>query len=145
VGFPEGLHDAKRGETIPMTDGEKRGSGQGQSVDPKDRRLQDRLDALNARLPSRGTDAGGAASGGRGARREDKGLAQGLRLSSEFVAGTVTGVGIGWLTDHFLGSSPWGLVVFTLLGFAAGIYNMMRAVGALPKAGEPPDDGGPRR
>jgi ATP synthase protein I len=127
-----------------MTDGEKRDTGQGQPADPKDRRLQDRLDALSARLPPRETGEGGSGPGGRGARREDKGLAQGLRLSSEFVAGTVTGVGLGWLFDHFLGTSPWGLVVFTLLGFAAGIYNMMRAVGALPKSGETPRDGGPR-
>jgi ATP synthase protein I len=29
-----------------------------------------------------------------------------------------------------LGISPWGLIVFVLLGFVAGVFNLVRAVGA---------------
>lgn len=54
---------------------------------------------------------------------------RGLRLSSELVAGVLVGAGIGWLLDRWLGISPWGLIVFLLLGFAAGILNVMRAAG----------------
>ena len=56
-------------------------------------------------------------------------LARGLRLSSELVAGVLVGGLIGWLLDRWLGISPWGLIVFVLLGFAAGVLNVMRAAG----------------
>ena len=38
---------------------------------------------------------------------------------------------IGWLLDRWLGISPWGLIVFLLLGFAAGVLNVMRAAGVI--------------
>lgn len=57
------------------------------------------------------------------------GYARGFRLSSELVAGVVVGAGIGWLIDRWLGISPWGLIVFLLLGFAAGVLNVMRSAG----------------
>ena len=38
---------------------------------------------------------------------------------------------IGWLLDRWLGISPWGLIVFLLLGFAAGVLNVMRAAGVV--------------
>jgi ATP synthase protein I len=61
------------------------------------------------------------------------GLARGLRLSTELVAGVLVGAGVGWALDRWLGISPWGLIVFLLLGFAAGVRNVVRAVS--------PDDG----
>ena len=57
------------------------------------------------------------------------GYAKGFRLSSELVAGVVVGAGIGWLIDRWLAISPWGLIVFLLLGFAAGVLNVMRSAG----------------
>ena len=53
-------------------------------------------------------------------------IARGFRLSTELVAGVVVGALIGWLLDRWLGISPWGLIVFLLLGFAAGVLNVMR-------------------
>jgi ATP synthase protein I len=43
----------------------------------------------------------------------------------------VVGAGLGWLIDRWLGVSPWGLIVFLLLGFAAGVLNVMRSAGLL--------------
>lgn len=57
------------------------------------------------------------------------GMARGFRLSTELVAGVLVGAGLGWLLDRWLGISPWGLIVFLLLGFAAGVLNVMRAAG----------------
>ena len=59
------------------------------------------------------------------------GFARGFRLSSELVAGVAVGALIGWLLDRWLGISPWGLIVFLLLGFAAGVLNVMRAAGVV--------------
>ena len=56
-------------------------------------------------------------------------IARGFRLSTELVAGVLVGAGIGWLLDWWLGISPWGMIVFLLLGFAAGVLNVMRAAG----------------
>ena len=61
------------------------------------------------------------------------GYARGFRLSSEFVAAVIVGAGLGWLIDRGLGISPWGLTVFLLLGFAAGVLNVMRSAGVAPK------------
>src|SRR3569623_1057660 len=57
---------------------------------------------------------------------------RGFRLSSEMVGGVLVGAGLGWLRDRWRGTSPWGLIVFLLLGFAAGILNVMRAAGVAP-------------
>lgn len=67
-------------------------------------------------------------------------LARGFRLSTELVAGVLVGAFIGWLLDRWLGISPWGLIVFLLLGFVAGVLNVMRAAGVAPSPGIPADD-----
>ena len=50
----------------------------------------------------------------------------------------MVGAGLGWLIDRWLGISPWGLIVFLLLGFAAGVLNVMRSAGVV--AGSALDD-----
>jgi ATP synthase protein I len=69
------------------------------------------------------------------------GYARGFALSSHLVAGVLVGAAIGWALDRLLGISPWGLIVFLLLGFAAGVVNVVRAVGVPPEnnSGGPPD------
>jgi ATP synthase protein I len=72
------------------------------------------------------------------------GYARGFRLSSELVAGVVVGAGLGWLIDRWLGISPWGLLVFLLLGFTAGVLNVMRTAGVVPGNGPGGDATGNR-
>ena len=62
------------------------------------------------------------------------GMAQAMKLSSEFVAAIIVGTGLGWGIDHLAGTSPFGLIVFLILGFAAGVVNVMRATGSLAPA-----------
>jgi ATP synthase protein I len=71
-------------------------------------------------------DAGGAGAAG---------FARGFRLSTELVAGVLVGAAIGWALDRLIGTSPLGLIVFLLLGFAAGVVNVIRAAGIAPGAG----------
>jgi ATP synthase protein I len=51
----------------------------------------------------------------------------------------LVGAGLGWLIDRWLGVAPWGLMIFVLLGFAAGVLNVMRSAGVVPGRGI--DDG----
>jgi ATP synthase protein I len=57
-------------------------------------------------------------------------MARGFRMSTELVAGVVVGAVLGWTLDRVLGISPWGLIVFVLLGFVAGVLNVVRSAGA---------------
>ena len=67
-------------------------------------------------------------------------MAMGFRLSSELVAGVLAGAALGWGFDRLLSTSPWGLIVFLLLGFTAGVINVMRAAGVVPGSKlDPPD------
>lgn len=113
------------------TDGpDKTGPGamreQGSDDDLERRRRS--LDAsLAQRRPAAARGDAGPRTGGLA------GLGNALRLSSEFIAGVLVGAGIGWFVDRYFETSPWGLIVFLLLGFAAGVLNVLRAIGAVAK------------
>jgi ATP synthase protein I len=51
---------------------------------------------------------------------------QGWRMVTELVSGLLIGVGLGYGLDVLFGTLPIFLVVFTLLGFVAGVNVMMR-------------------
>jgi ATP synthase protein I len=86
------------------------------------------------------TEGGGdEPAGGGSGRASAASLSGALRLSSEFIAGILGGGGLGWVVDHFLGTSPWGLIVLLLLGFVAGVYNVMRDSGFLDAGSGPPE------
>ena len=92
--------------------------------------------ALSARLQRLGgrlAKANRPSENGSGPRQtaDPSAIARGFRLSTELVAGALVGAAIGWLLDRWLGISPWGLIVFLLLGFAAGVLNVMRAAGVV--------------
>ena len=50
------------------------------------------------------------------------------RVATELLAGLLIGAGIGWTIDKWMNSSPWFLIIFFLLGGAAGILNLWRIV-----------------
>ena len=73
------------------------------------------------------TDQSEAGSGDGSARASA--MALGFRLSSELVAGVLVGALMGWGFDRLLSTSPFGLIVFVLLGFTAGVLNVIRSAG----------------
>jgi len=91
------------------------------------------LSARRQRLGERLTKMSRPSENGSGPRQaaDASAIARGFRLSTELVAGVLVGALIGWLLDRWLGISPWGLIVFVLLGFAAGVLNVMRAAGVV--------------
>jgi ATP synthase protein I len=102
--------------------------------------LSARLQRLGERLGQHQSDRPSENNlGGGGANADQSALARGLRLSAEFVAGVLVGAALGWLLDRWLGTSPWGMIVLLLLGFAAGVLNVVRAAGMVaPNTSDPP-------
>jgi ATP synthase protein I len=90
-----------------------------------DHRLSEIRDNRNIRTDHPGTESGNGAA-------RASAMARGFRLSSELVAGVVVGAVIGWGFDRLLSTSPWGLIVFFLLGFTAGVVNVIRSAGVAP-------------
>lgn len=108
----------------------------------RDDELERRRRELDATLAARRTEG---KIGPEGERSDKPGFGQALKLSSEFIAGVVVGAGLGWLIDQAAGTSPWGLIVFLLLGFGAGVLNVMRSAGMVADAGirtQPKDGSG---
>ena len=64
----------------------------------------------------------------KGAEKDEKGGPLGLafRVSVEIVSAVAIGVAVGWLADQWLGTRPWLMLVFIVLGGAAGILNVYR-------------------
>lgn len=55
-------------------------------------------------------------------------LALGWRVGLELVIAIVVAVFIGWAMDRWLGTRPWGMIGFFVLGVAAGMVNVYRTV-----------------
>ena len=87
------------------------------------RQLETQLDRKRDTAPDRDERPEPSSSG-------PSAIGRAFRLSTEFMAGIIAGGGLGWLLDRWLGTSPWGLIVFLMLGFAAGTFNVVRAAGA---------------
>ncbi len=110
-----------------------------QADDARDRKGRDQPSAeeaaLSARLRDLGKQLGRHHSDSEPGQRpttDASAMARGFRLSTELVAGVLVGAGIGWLIDRWVGSTPFGMIVFLLLGFAAGVLNVMRTAGVVP-------------
>ena len=91
--------------------------------------LSARLRRLGERLDRIGTGRANQADRAPRPQADTSGFGRGFRLSTEFVGSVLIGALAGWLFDRWLHISPWGLIVFLLLGFAAGVLNVMRAAG----------------
>lgn len=116
---------SKRSDSDPRKTDQRRSDHEPEVGDPA---LADRLQRLNAALDkARPKDQ----SQPTGPQRNNTsaGMALAFRLGSEFVAGTLVGAMVGWGIDTVFSVSPWGIILFTLIGFAAGVLNMMRAAG----------------
>lgn len=54
-------------------------------------------------------------------------MAVGMRMASEFVSAILVGALFGFGFDHWLKSTPIGLIIGLGIGFAAGVTNLVRA------------------
>lgn len=95
--------------------------------------------------PRRGGELGARITAARDKRAQGKrrpgvlarggagGMAIGLRIASELVAAIAVSVGIGLALDAWLGTKPWLMVLFVVLGTATGFYNVVRTAGELER------------
>jgi ATP synthase protein I len=102
--------------------------------------VRQRLDALDEKLDAHRPDPVDEKAAA--AKRSDMSIA--LRVSSDFIAAIFVGGLLGWTLDQFAGTSPFGLIVLLMLGFAAGVLNVMRTLGmvAAPRGMGPTSSSG---
>jgi ATP synthase protein I len=96
------------------------------SLEDLDRRLRE----AKAKLPGAGREVKGYE--GRDVGRA--GMAAGFRIAVELLAAIVVGAGIGWGLDQWLGTRPWLLILFFILGAVAGLMNVYRTGVELDRA-----------
>ena len=64
------------------------------------------------------------------------GMGRALRLGSEFIAAILVGAIAGFLLDQWLKTSPWILLVMVLIGFAAGVRNVVASASEMNRAAQ---------
>jgi ATP synthase protein I len=60
-----------------------------------------------------------------------------FKFAGELIVGVVVGGGLGWALDRQFGTAPWLMVVLVILGFAAGLLNVVRAAQEAQAKNEP--------
>jgi ATP synthase protein I len=81
---------------------------------------------LDARLQLARQSAEETAAKANSKGRGRSGLGLAMRLGVEIVSALVIGVGIGLLLDYWFGTQPWFMLLFFILGAAAGVMNVYR-------------------
>ena len=80
------------------------------------------LEALDQKLKAAGVGAEKEVQ----SEKERGGAGPAFRMATDLVAALVVGVGIGLLLDYWLGTKPWFLIGFFILGAAAGMLNVFK-------------------
>ena len=73
---------------------------------------------------ARGNDGNDRRGGISDGSQTGKGMA--FRIGTEIVVAVTVGGSVGFLIDTWLDMRPWFLIVFLLLGNAAGVWNVFR-------------------
>jgi ATP synthase protein I len=100
-----------------------------ENAEREDAALRERLEKLSddieaQRHPLQATPEDAVADlAGKGAGQA---MNLGFRVLTEFVSAIIVGGIIGWLLDRGLATSPAFLIVFLMLGAAAGFWNVYR-------------------
>ena len=98
-------------------------------TDKQEEGLDERRRRLAAELAQRGVADKTEERDEKRAEETRKGYGMAMKISSEFISAVIVGAILGYLFDHFVGTGPWGMIVMLLLGFCAGVLNVMRTVG----------------
>ncbi|MBA4799318.1 AtpZ/AtpI family protein [Rhizobium rosettiformans] len=98
-------------------------------TDHREEDLEERRRRLASELAERDGKARDEERAERNADETRKGYGMAMKISSEFISAIIVGALLGYLFDYFVGTGPWGMIVLLLIGFCAGVLNVMRVVG----------------
>ena len=85
------------------------------------------LDELGARLDeARGDPIDPTRAPASEAAKKGSALSLAFRVGVELISAVAVGTAIGWGLDEWFGTRPWLMLVFIILGGAAGILNVYR-------------------
>ena len=119
------------------------GKGQhpeGGEISPEDREairkrsaeIGQKLDALQSKKAQR-SQADRSATGG----SQQSAYGAAFKFAAELLVGVVVGGGLGWALDRQFGTAPWLMVLLVIMGFAAGLLNVVRAAQQAQAKNEP--------
>jgi len=91
--------------------------------------LDARRAALETELARKARVTPQANAGGAEPAAAASSLGLALRIGSEFFSAIIIGAVLGLGFDHLAGTKPWGLAFLLLIGCAAGVMNVLRAIG----------------
>jgi ATP synthase protein I len=100
-------------------------------MDERENELERRRTQLETKLVAKTVHDGEDAARDARSDASRKGYAQAMKISSEFLSAVIVGAVLGFVIDRFAGTSPWGLIILLLLGFCAGVLNVLRASGVV--------------
>ena len=108
--------------------------GAGGSISPRDKaEFERRSSELGRRLD----EVKGVRDKAATPRQREAAMGQAFKMAIELVAGVGVGLGIGWAVDSAFATKPLFMIVFLILGFAAGMLNLIRTARRLQAAAEP--------
>ena len=66
-------------------------------------------------------------------KKKESGAGFGFKISTEIIAALIVGVCIGLIVDKYLGTKPFGLIIFFIFGAIAGFLNVYRVMRRIEK------------
>ena len=112
---------------------EKQARDPGEMTPAERARFESRIADLESKLGKVRTQRQTEAHADVDAEMRGRGMAYGMQMATSLVAAVLVGAVIGWGLDWLFGTRPWLLLFFFLLGFAAGILNLMRDYGRMQR------------
>src|SRR3546814_6944054 len=107
------------------------GNGSDPELGSEDSRLvslEERLDRAEAAEAKRTAVTAGPET--------DANYKHGNRVLAELLGGIGGGALVGWTSDHFAGTAPWGLVAVLFLGIAVAVKTILRIARSEEKKSE---------
>ena len=95
--------------------------------------FEDRVSDLGERLDKVKAQRQADAQSDLDAEMRGRGMAYGMRMAAELVGAVIVGGFIGIGLDWLIGTKPWLFLLFFVLGFAAGVLNVVRAYERMQK------------
>jgi len=112
---------------------DNRGPGQRQMSPEEKAAFEGRISDLGQLLDKVKAERKADADADLDAEMRGRGMAYGMRMAAELVAAVIVGGAIGYGLDRWLGTTPWLFLLFFVLGFAAGVLNVVRAYEKMQK------------